>query len=121
MQRYFRARAGELSLKKEGGLVIDFEQEMAVTDVRRFCDWILRQGYASVACVLAPAVAGKPAAGWNYTIGSAETRKYNLRACAGELNECLQGRGGGAPEMIQGSFRADRACIEAVLKQKFGD
>nr|WP_027870663.1 alanyl-tRNA editing protein [[Eubacterium] cellulosolvens] len=117
MNRYFRARAAGFLSEDEGGLRIDFEDEMSVTDIRRFCDWILKQGYASVACVLAPRNPDDVAEGWNYTIGTKDASTLDLRAKAKELNEVLDGRGGGSPEMIQGSFAADKDRIAEVLKK----
>ena len=49
---------------------------------------------------------------WKYIIGS---RTVDLRAAAKELNAALHGRGGGRPEMIQGSFAAARKEIEAYI------
>ena len=51
--------------------------------------------------------------GWRYIIGS---RRLDLRAMSREINAAIQGRGGGTPQMIQGSARADRAEIEAGLR-----
>ena len=118
MNRYFRARIAELSTD-DGDIVIDFEKEMSVTDIRRFCDLILKQGAAKAACVLAPRDPEDAASGWNYTIGTNDAAVCNLREKAKELNEALNGRGGGSPEMIQGSFAADRKQIIEVLRNAF--
>ena len=40
-----------------------------------------------------------------------------LRGCVKELNEKLNGRGGGKDNMIQGSFKADRETIETMIRQ----
>lgn len=49
---------------------------------------------------------------WKYIIGS---RNADLRVLAKEINAAIGGRGGGRPEMIQGSCRASRAEIEAYF------
>ena len=60
------------------------------------------------------AFSGSDEAGYRYIIGS---RHIDLRAKSRELNAAIQGRGGGSPEMIQGSRRAAQAEItEALMK-----
>ena len=63
-------------------------------------------GFAAVFC-------GSNEDGWRYIVGS---RRLDLRAMSREINAAIQGRGGGTPQMIQGSARADRAEIEARLR-----
>ena len=53
------------------------------------------------------------AGGWRYIIGS---RKLDLRAAAREINAGISGRGGGRPEMIQGSAAAPAATIEKFFE-----
>ena len=64
-------------------------------------------GFAAVFC-------GSNEDGWRYIIGS---KRLDLRAMSREINAASQGRGGGTPQMIQGSARADRAEIEAGLRE----
>ena len=63
---------------------------------------------------LAAVFCGSDAAGWRYVIGS---RHVNLRAASKAINAAIDGRGGGAPEMIQGSARASRNVIESALRE----
>lgn len=49
---------------------------------------------------------------YKYIIGSATV---DLRAAAKEINAALNGRGGGKPEMIQGTFLATKTEIEAYF------
>ena len=58
---------------------------------------------------IAAAFSGSDEAGYNYVMGSANT---DLRAKSKEINSAIAGRGGGSPEMIQGSSKATRAEIE---------
>lgn len=53
--------------------------------------------------------------GWRYIIGS---RGVDLRACAKEINAAVLGRGGGRPEMIQGSATATEDQIESYFKAR---
>ena len=50
---------------------------------------------------------------WRYVVGS---RSLDLRAAARELNAAIAGRGGGRPEMIQGSASASEEEIAAFFK-----
>ena len=50
--------------------------------------------------------------GWRYVIGSLHC---DLRAGARQINAAIDGRGGGTPQMIQGSARAVREKIEDAL------
>lgn len=62
-------------------------------------------GFAAVFC-------GSDKDGWRYIIGSL---RVDLRAGAKTINALIDGRGGGTPQMIQGSARAFREKIEGVL------
>ena len=55
---------------------------------------------------------GSDAEGYKYIIAKSGG---DLRAKAKELNATLKGRGGGKPEMIQGSFSATEDEIRKVL------
>ena len=60
----------------------------------------------------AAAFAGSDAEGFRYVIGS---RHVDLRAQSRAINAAIQGRGGGSPEMIQGSARASEAAIRQAI------
>ena len=51
--------------------------------------------------------------GWRYVIGSL---RADLRTGARTINAAINGRGGGTPQMIQGSAAAPRVKIEDALK-----
>ena len=51
--------------------------------------------------------------GYKYCLGS---ESVDLRSFAKEFNSALKGRGGGRPEMIQGSLTADKQSIMDFLK-----
>lgn len=58
---------------------------------------------------IAAAFSGSDESGYNYVMGSANV---DLRAKAKEINAAISGRGGGSPEMIQGSAGLSRKEIE---------
>ena len=56
--------------------------------------------------------AGCDGDGWQYILAS---RHVDLRSRARELNAAMAGRGGGSPEMIQGSAGASRKVLESLF------
>ena len=88
------------------GAVIDFEENLDRISIRKFGNDL------ADLCGTA-AVLSKAQDGWNYFIVS---RDKNLRDLVKEMNTALEGRGGGAKEMIQGSFKADQETIKEVLE-----
>ena len=56
--------------------------------------------------------AGNDQDGYRYVLAS---RSCDMRTVAKEINGALRGRGGGKPEMVQGSVACSRAEIEAFL------
>ena len=55
---------------------------------------------------------GNDAAGYRYVIGS---RDVDVRNMAKELNAAFEGRGGGRPEMVQGTVQpGDQLSEEAI-------
>ena len=65
---------------------------------------------------IAAAFSGSDEAGYRYIMGS---RRVDLRRCAKEINRLIDGRGGGKPQMIQGSAAADARRIQAALERDF--
>lgn len=79
-------------------------------DARRLRE-LVNVGVARTSGIFA-AFTGNDEDGYYYVIGS---RTIPLRAVAPRINTALNGRGGGSPEMIQGSVRATKAEITAFL------
>lgn len=63
----------------------------------------------------AAAFSGSDDSGYRYIIGS---KHVDLRANSKAINAAICGRGGGKPEMIQGSCTADAATIRAALDER---
>ena len=57
--------------------------------------------------------AGTDVTGYRYVIGS---RTEDVRPVSRMLNEKFQGRGGGKPEMVQGSLSAEKSLIAEALE-----
>ncbi|MCI6260913.1 MAG: alanyl-tRNA editing protein, partial [Pyramidobacter sp.] len=72
-------------------------------------------GKAKTAAVLSPAESGGKK-GWNYVICA---RDPVLRDAVKTLNKELNGRGGGDPTLVQGTFFAGREAIERALEAAF--
>lgn len=94
------------ALPETDGNLCLFEGELDMLSLRELVNAGMRK--ASGICA---AFAGRDG-DWKYIVGS---RSIDLRQKAGELNAALRGRGGGRPEMIQGSCAASRAEIEAFI------
>lgn len=88
-------------------LIIDFEDDLERNVLRRHGNDLAEK--AATAAVISGS-----GSHWNYFIISRQT---DLKARAKEINEALNGRGGGSKEMIQGSFNAEREVIEAELRR----
>ena len=87
-------KVGEL--EKNQKLVVLFESDLAGNAPRELVNRILCKG-TEIAAVFA----GTPANGYRYVVGS---KTLDVRPFAKRLNERFQGRGGGKPEMVQGSL-----------------
>ena len=83
-------------LEENQEIVVMFESELNGNAPRELMNLILAKG-TGVAFVFA----GNPSVGYRYVIGS---RTQDTRIYAKALNEKFQGRGGGKPEMVQGSL-----------------
>ena len=65
---------------------------------------------------IAAAFSGSDETGYRYIMGS---RRVDLRRCAKEINCLIDGRGGGKPQMIQGSAAADAGRIRRAMERDF--
>ncbi len=83
-----------------------FDPELTGNEPREFMNLLLDKG-AEICGIFA----GDDEKGYRYVIGS---RKEDVRPY-GEKLKSLGGRGGGKPEMIQGSIQAARAVLEDIF------
>ena len=89
------------------GNVVLFQDGLNPDGLRRLCDKILQGCGGRCACF-----SGDDQIGYKYAIGE---KDGDLRAFIKELNQALNGRGGGKPGFAQGSVSAGRAAIEEFL------
>ncbi len=88
-------------------LVILFESELGGNAPRELVNLLLEKE-TGVAAVFS----GNDADGYRYVIGS---KSFDVRGFAKSLNEKFQGRGGGKPEMVQGSIGP---AAEEVIREE---
>ena len=108
-------------IPKSQKMVVLFEEELAGNAPREFVNLVLERG-AFICAVFA----GTEQDGYRYVIGS---RNCDTRVFAKQLNEMCGGRGGGKPEMVQGSCAGTEEmirkevemCSREVLEREFGD
>ena len=80
-------------------------EELPSDQVREFVNQLTAR-CSGVCCVFY----GSDEKGYSYILGS---RSTDLRPLCKEMNAALNGRGGGRPEMVQGSVKADADSIRA--------
>ena len=100
--RYMAEAEGE----RDGNIVL-FSEVLGEIAQRELVNLLMPKagGFAAV-------FTGSDRDGWRYVIGSLHC---DLRAGARQINAAIDGRGGGTPQMIQGSARAFRGKIEDAL------
>lgn len=86
-----------------------FEEDMDNIALRNFVNEAMER--CSGIC---GAFMGTDEGGYRYILGS---RTVNLREFAKELNSRFQGKGGGKPEMVQGSLTGARAEIAQMIEE----
>ena len=100
--RLFDAIAAANAEKNE---VILFEENLSMEDIRHLTDKLMKScaGY----CIV---FSGDEESGYRYGVGR---KDGDVRPLVKAMNEALSGRGGGKPELSQGTVRASKAEIEA--------
>lgn len=89
-------------------MVLMFEEGLEGSDVRELVNLLLAKG-SKVGAVFV----GDDSTGYRYVIGS---RSEDTRNYAKAVNEACNGRGGGKPEMVQGSVTGTREIIEKTME-----
>ena len=89
------------------GDVVLFEEDLKPDGLRRLTAAVQAACGGRCACF-----SGRDGQGYQYAIGQPGGE---LRPLVKELNQALQGRGGGKPDFVQGSVAAGRAEIEAFF------
>lgn len=95
-------------LQKTDGNICVFENGLSAIELRE----LVNAGMELCGSVCA-GFSGSDTQGYNYVIGS---KSVDLRAAAKTINAAINGRGGGASGMIQGSAKEKKAVIEEYFK-----
>lgn len=97
--------------REQEELAVDVLKGIDRNSMRRYADDLVKEKGCGTAAVLNWQDNGS----FDYVIIT--QRDLGLRKLAKDLNQKLNGRGGGSDEMIQGSFAAEEERILAVLKE----
>lgn len=92
------------SVEQGAKKAVIFDENLEGNQVREMANKLLEKE-----TVIAAVFAGNDEKGYRYVIGS---RTKDVREIAKELNTVCNGRGGGKPEMAQGSVSGKRSAIE---------
>lgn len=104
-QRMLRYRAAEISTEDQ--ITIVFDASLSGSAPREMMNLLLEKG-ARICAVFA----GSDEKGYRYVIGS---RTEDVRPVGKYINEKFQGRGGGKPEMVQGSLNGTEEEIRKSM------
>ena len=94
-------------IPNEQDMVVLFEEELSGSAPRELVNLLMTKDI-KVGAVFA----GNEVEGYRYVIGS---KHVDVRPYAKMLNDAFQGRGGGKPEMVQGSLQGKAAEIKKVM------
>lgn len=108
MQEIYLSRKLE-ELTKEDRNVCIFEEELDSVAARNFVNKAVERCEG-----ICGAFIGTDAGGYHYVLGS---RTADLRAFSKKLNERFQGKGGGKPEMVQGSLTGTAEEIRNMIME----
>ena len=92
------------------GDVLLFEEDLSPDGLRRLCNQVLHTCGGRCACF-----SGQEGQGYKYAVGQAGG---DLRTFVKEMNQALNGRGGGKPEFVQGSVQAGADEIRAFFAKR---
>lgn len=106
-QKMLAYRAAEIPVEED--VVAVFDPELSGSGPRELMNLLLNKG-AKVCAVFA----GNEDDGFRYVIGS---RERDVRPVCKRLNEAFGGRGGGKPEMVQGSLLGNEEAIRTELRR----
>lgn len=109
-QRLLFYKAMEIDIS--GKVTAVFDAEISGNGPRELMNQLLKRG-AHVCAVFA----GNDREGYRYVIGS---RTEDMRSLCRALNGAFSGRGGGKPEMVQGSLKGTEESIRALIKKEEG-
>lgn len=98
------------AVEEQEEFVCLFEEDLEGEGPRFLMNRVLDKGHA-----LCAVFSGSEEGGYRYVIGS---KALDMRKLVKELNEQFEGRGGGRPEMVQGSLRGNEKELRAWVQKK---
>ena len=98
------------AVPKEEKTVCLFSEDLSSDSMREYVNQVLEKDR-----ILCAAFYGNDVAGYRYVIGS---KTQDLRAFSKEFNSAFEGRGGGKPEMVQGTVKGEADQIRAWILEK---
>ena len=105
LQKLAMYKADQVEIQDE--ITVVFDEELTGNGPREFMNLILERG-AKICAVFA----GNEKEGYRYVIGS---HTEDVRPISKELNTRCNGRGGGKPQMVQGSLTGkEKEILEAL-------
>ena len=104
-QKLLAYQAKEIDVTPE--LVKVFDSELSGNEPRELMNILLERG-AKICAIFA----GNDEEGYRYVIGS---HSEDVKVISKKLNEAFQGRGGGKPQMVQGSLKGTAKNISEIL------
>lgn len=90
-----------------------FTEDLEGESMRGLMNLVLEGGH-----LLCAVFHGNEADGYRYVMGS---RQIDMRAFVKEFNTGFAGRGGGSPEMVQGTAKGDPKMMQSWILQKAGE
>ena len=105
-------------IPKDGKPVCIFTDDVEGDSMRLFMNLVLEAGHGVCAIFH-----GNESDGYRYVIGSRERdgRQMNMRDFVKEFNAAFNGRGGGKPEMVQGTARGSEDEMRTWILEKAGE
>ena len=105
-------------IPKDGKPVCIFTDDVEGDSMRLFMNLVLEAGHGVCAIFH-----GNESDGYRYVIGSREQdgRQINMRDFVKEFNAAFDGRGGGKPEMVQGTARGSEDEMRTWILEKAGE
>ena len=97
------------SVPEEEKTVCMFSEDISADAMRQYVNEVLEKER-----ILCAVFYGNDAAGYRYVIGS---RTQDLRAFSKMLNAAFEGRGGGKPEMVQGTVKGEAGKIREWIQK----
>ncbi len=105
-QKYFQIKA---ELLESASVVFTIEEGMTMMEIRKFCEYLTGTEKGNLYVVLTSDSKGR----YHYAIGS---RSINVKEKVTGWNKSLNGKGGGKPDVVQGSFYTDLENIKDILE-----